>query len=118
MAYEDLLKGLDYMTTIVFPAVEATTRSIQQKMIERFNRATLHRDFSDGCKVMAVGPLKGDTLSLDMQDCILSFVRTKAEPTPSKMALVLHLVNIMHPRNSNLSMKTQTLSSHMRLRKF
>ena len=63
MSQDDLLKRLDYMTTIVFPAIEAKTKSTQQKMIERFNRTILHCEFPDGSKVMAVDPIKGDSLS-------------------------------------------------------
>ncbi|KAF9120044.1 hypothetical protein BG015_006172, partial [Linnemannia schmuckeri] len=63
MSQEDLLKRLEFMTTIVFPAIEAKAKSNQRKMIERFNRTILHSEFPDGSTVMAVDPIKGDSLS-------------------------------------------------------
>ena len=58
MPQEDLLKRLEFMTTIVFPAIEAKAKSNQRKMIERFNRTILHSEFPDGSTVMAVDPVR------------------------------------------------------------
>jgi hypothetical protein len=63
MSHEDLLKRLEFMTTIVFPAIEAKAKSNQLKMIERFNKTILHCEFPDGSTVMAVDPIKGGSLS-------------------------------------------------------
>jgi hypothetical protein len=63
MSHEDFLKRLEFMTTIVFPAVEAKAKSNQSKMIERFNKTILQSEFPNGSTVMAVDPIKGGSLS-------------------------------------------------------
>jgi len=51
---DELLKRLEYMTTVVFPAVDEKARAVQQKMIERFNKTVLFNEFPDGAR-----PLQG-----------------------------------------------------------
>ena len=60
---EDLLKRLEYMTEVVFPAIQEKTRDTQRKMIERFNKTVLHNEFPDGARVMSLDPIKGDKLA-------------------------------------------------------
>jgi hypothetical protein len=62
-SHEELMERLEYMTKIVFPAVEIKARETQRRMIERFNRTVLHNEFPDGAKVMSLDPIKGDKLS-------------------------------------------------------
>jgi hypothetical protein len=62
-SHEELSKRLEYMTEIVFPAIQTKARETQRRMIERFNRTVLHNEFPDGAKVMSLDPIKGDKLS-------------------------------------------------------
>lgn len=63
LSHCELEERLRYMTEVVFPAIDAKSRSTQQKMIERFNRTILHNEFPDGAKVMALDPIQGDKLT-------------------------------------------------------
>jgi hypothetical protein len=58
-----LLERLEYMTKVVFPAIQTKTYETQRRMIERFNRTVLHNEFPDGARVMSLDPIKGDKLS-------------------------------------------------------
>jgi hypothetical protein len=60
---DELLKRLEYMTKIVFPAIQSRAQETQRRMIERFNRTVLHSEFPDGSKVMSLDPIKGDKLA-------------------------------------------------------
>ncbi|KAG0249254.1 hypothetical protein BGZ95_007612, partial [Linnemannia exigua] len=62
-SHETLLERLEYMTKIVFPAIQTKTRATQKRMIERFNKTVLHNEFPDGAKVMSLDPIKGDKLA-------------------------------------------------------
>jgi len=63
LSQSELEGRLRYMTEVVFPAIDAKSRSTQQKMIERFNRTILHNEFPDGVKVMALDPIQGEKLT-------------------------------------------------------
>ncbi|KAG0221948.1 hypothetical protein BGW41_006287 [Actinomortierella wolfii] len=65
------------MTEVVFPAIEAKSRSTQQKMIERFNRTILHTEFPTGSKVMAIDPIAGDKLTPTYEGPYVVVRRTK-----------------------------------------
>ncbi|KAF9919082.1 hypothetical protein BGZ65_012318, partial [Modicella reniformis] len=58
LSHEKLLERLEYMTKIVFPAIDEKSRETQRKMIQRFNATVLHDDFPDGAKVMTLDPIK------------------------------------------------------------
>lgn len=59
----ELLERLQYMTEVIFPAVEKKSRATQVCMIERFNATVLHNDFPDGAMVMTLDPIRGDKLT-------------------------------------------------------
>ena len=63
LSHKELTERLEYMSTVVFPAIDAKARSTQKKMIERFNKTILNNEFPDGAKVMAVDPIQGDKLT-------------------------------------------------------
>lgn len=63
MSQEELIERLQYMSEVVFPAIEARAKKTQKRMIERFNAAVLHNEFPDGAKVMTLDPIKGDKLT-------------------------------------------------------
>ncbi|KAG0195465.1 hypothetical protein BGX31_006205, partial [Mortierella sp. GBA43] len=63
LSQEQLLERLEYMTKIVFPAIDEKARQTQKRMIERFNATVLHNEFPDGAKVMTLDPIKGDKLT-------------------------------------------------------
>jgi len=60
---DELLKRLEYMTTVVFPAVDEKARAVQQKMIERFNKTVLFNEFPDGARVMVLDVDPSSTLA-------------------------------------------------------
>lgn len=62
LSHEQLMQRLQYMTEVVFPAVEEKSKATQKRMIERFNATILHNEFPDGAKVMTLDPIKGDKL--------------------------------------------------------
>ncbi|KAF9995639.1 hypothetical protein BGZ80_007460, partial [Entomortierella chlamydospora] len=63
MSQEELLKRLEYMTTVVFPTVRERSKITQARMIKRFNATVLHNEFPDGTMVMTLDPIKGNKLS-------------------------------------------------------
>jgi len=63
LSHKELTERLEYMSTVVFPAIDAKALSTQKKMIERFNKTILHNEFPDGAKVMALDPIQGDKLT-------------------------------------------------------
>jgi hypothetical protein len=63
LSQEELLQRLEYMTKVVFPAIDIKSKETQRKMVERFNATILHNDFPDGAKVMTLDPIKGDKLT-------------------------------------------------------
>jgi transposase InsO family protein len=60
---QELHDRLEYMTKVVFPAINEKSKETQRKMIERFNATVLYNDFPDGSKVMTLDPIKNDKLS-------------------------------------------------------
>jgi hypothetical protein len=62
LTQEQLLERLQYMTEVVFPAINQKARAAQKRMVERFNATVLHNDFPDGAKVMTLDPIKGAKL--------------------------------------------------------
>ncbi|KAF9342594.1 hypothetical protein BGX26_007211 [Mortierella sp. AD094] len=50
MSQEELLQRLEYMTTVVFPAIKKRSLATQKRMIERFNATILQNEFPDGAK--------------------------------------------------------------------
>ncbi len=63
LSHKELTDRLEYMSTVVFPAIDAKALSTQKKMIERFNKTILNNEFPDGAKVMALDPIQGDKLT-------------------------------------------------------
>ena len=63
LSQKELCDRMEYMTTIVFPAITKKAKETQKRMIERFNATVLHNEFPDGAKVMTLDPIKGDKLS-------------------------------------------------------
>jgi hypothetical protein len=117
MSHEDLLRRLEFMTTIVFPASEAKAKSNQRKRL-RDSITILHSEFPDGSTFMTVNPIKGGSLSPRYEGSFTIVRKIKAVHISSKMALAPCLLINMRPRNSNLYMNTQTLSSRTKSRKF
>ncbi|KAF9367099.1 hypothetical protein BGX21_007833, partial [Mortierella sp. AD011] len=63
MSQEELLQRLEYMTTVVFPAIKKRSRATQKRMVERFNATILQNEFPDGAMVMTLDPIKGSKLA-------------------------------------------------------
>jgi hypothetical protein len=63
MSQEQLLERLEYMTKIVFSAIQKRTQNTQKRMIERFNRTVLLNEFPGGAKVMTLDPILGNKLT-------------------------------------------------------
>src|SRR5579871_4883880 len=66
LPYSQLKKRVEYLTTIVFPAISVYSNANQEKMINRFNKKMFTKDilFPDGSYIMVIDEIRRSKLDL------------------------------------------------------